>query len=258
MRNTLAVLAAVPTLMFATGAHAETLPSLSVPTFSVAYTSYEGYDYSDNPSYFPAAAHVVSSNAGATVISLDSHDDQLHIKTPSRGAWPAYVLSTLRFEAADGYRITGVEFSATASAVTTPHELPPGAILTSPHAWNSYAWANMALRPPGATGLLPDQYFDAKFLAPVEYRKALQNTADLRTFDLSTDIGVSAAVWAMWYTFPGAQDEYKLYGTTEAWFANPTLTVYTEIMPVPEPGTWAMLGAGLLLIGAARRTRRAD
>jgi len=257
MRKSLAVLAAVPALMWTAVVHADTLPSLTVPTFSVGYTSYAGYDYVDDTASYPAAAHVLSTSSTSTVISLDSHDDQLHIKTPSRGAWPAYVLSTLRFQAADGYRITGIEFSATASAVTTPPVLPDGAIVMEPHGWNSYAWANMALTPPGTTASLPDQYFDADFLQPVEYRRTIQNTADLRVFDLSTDIGVSAAVWATFYTFPGVEDAFKAYGTTEVWFSNPTLTVYTELAPVPEPGTWAMLGAGLFVIGATRRRKSA-
>lgn len=257
MRKSLAVLAAVPALMFAAAGHADTLPSLAVPTFSVAYTSYDRYDTGENAVYYPPAAHVLSTSSSATVISLDSHNDQLHILAPSGGAYPVYLLSTLRFEAADGYRITGVEFSATARAVVTPANVPANAEVDDTYTWNSYAWANMALAAPGTTASLPSGYFDANFLAPVEFRKSIQNTTDLRVFDLSTNIGVSAAVWATYYYVPGVDQEGKVYGTTEAWFSNPTLTVHTEVIPVPEPGTWAMLCAGLLMIGAAAGRKRA-
>jgi hypothetical protein len=38
--------------------------------------------------------------------------------------------------------------------------------------------------------------------------------------------------------------------------SNGTLTFDTGVAPVPEPGTWAMFGAGMLALGAIRRFRR--
>ena len=257
MRKSLAVLAAVPTFMFAASAHADTLPSLTVPTFSLQYTGYEGWNNLTSDSY-PAAAHVVSTNASATVIGLDSHASQLQqTVTSTRGAWPTEVFSTMRFEAAEGYRITSVVFSATVSATTTPPEVPEGAVVVDPHTWNSYAWSYLLIRPVGSTALPTAGSRRENFLEPVDLVASEQNSADLRSFDLYSQIGASAAVWGTSYQLPGVQDIFKTYGTTTVSYLNPTLTVYTALAPVPEPGTWAMLGAGLAVIGATRRRKSA-
>lgn len=85
----------------------------------------------------------------------------------------------------------------------------------------------------------------------------LSNTAGLSNFDLSMTVWGTVRTDTTFYNIGGGPEgEQKSYGTTELFYVNPVLTVYTAVLPVPEPDTWAMLGAGLIVLGALRRRMR--
>lgn len=260
MRSIIAVLLAVPAVLSHPSALAAT--SLSVPTFSLAFSSY-GTLNDWTGSGGPASISLESTDQTSTVIALDSFVDPLHIAnggTDGRGAsgpWMASVASRLNLQAADGYRITGVAFSATTYAIHTRPPVPSNAAGVDYGTHDNYAWSNVAISAPGASVQPAELYQVSGFTTPVDVGWNLSNTAGLSNFDLTMEVWGSVRTWATLYNIGGGPDgDQKAYGTTELYYVNPVLTVYTAALPVPEPGTWAMLGAGLLVVGLLRRRMR--
>ncbi len=59
------------------------------------------------------------------------------------------------------------------------------------------------------------------------------------------------------YTYIGYDDYSNRNNDYLYWFTPKTIQTITQITPVPEPQAFAMLGAGVLLLGAAARRRNA-
>lgn len=258
MRSIVAILAAAPVLLSHAAALADT--AVSVPTFSLGISSYSAENQWTGDSSNPSIS-VLATSKTATVISLDSFKDALHVANGTDGGggggpWLATVMSTFSLQAAAGYRITGVAFSASTYAI---HTRPPVPSNVDAHygAHYNYAWAGAAIAAPGASVPLPELYDVAGFTSPVNVGWNLSNTAGLGNLDLSMALGGGVRTDPTYYSLDGGPDgERKAYGTTELYYVNPVLTVYTAALPVPEPDAWAMLGGGLVVLGALRRRKR--
>lgn len=66
------------------------------------------------------------------------------------------------------------------------------------------------------------------------------------------------ATYATWWDNPDGMSptEHRVYSYAQIAFKDPTLTIYTALVPVPEPETWAMLLAGIALVGVAKRRNK--
>lgn len=249
----LAVTVALPS------AQAGTLPSLSVPTFSLQYLSNDGF-------WGPidTAVSVRSTGAAATVISLDSTAQNLGTLISTGSTQRSdFDSSVIRFQAAQGYRITGISFSAEVTGTLDPAVLPPEAYNIISYRPTNYAWGSASITPAGASSPQPQQQFAVDTItAATTVGLTVNNTLGLDTFDLDASLGGWAAGAASYYAMPGDEEPYAntRYGAGILHFANPTMTVYTELLPgavapVPEPGQWAMLAGGLMLLGVVLRRR---
>jgi hypothetical protein len=246
-------------------AWADPLPSLAVPTFTLEFTRYAAYADAVQPA--PAAIGLLSTSSASTSFSLDSLEQVLHTKNVGAPPSVAQLTSTLHLEAAEGYRITGIAFSATVQGVL---ELPavagPGIVSVrygdSLNATSAYA----GIRSSGASSLA-QLYASRQVIAPADVGGTVWNTDDLRVFDFEFSVfGASRTETTFYYSneHPGAPwlDEHRAWGNAELHYADPVLTVYTEALaPVPEPGQWAMLLGGMVLVfgtrrGALREARR--
>ncbi|QBE62536.1 PEP-CTERM sorting domain-containing protein [Pseudoduganella lutea] len=254
MRSLAGLLLAVPALLPYSAAQADT--SLSVPAFSLGISSYESFFYySPPPADVPPSISVRSSSQTSTVISLDSFEETLQFEVHGTSSMhPGYLKSTMNLQSNAGYLITGVMFSASVYGVFTPPEVPSFATNVEYGGHHDVAWGGAAISAPGSTVVVPEMYQVTNFWTPVGVSASVFNTAGLGNFDLSLEMWGSVGAGRTYWQAAGIPDvEYKSYGQTEMYYVNPTLTVYTATLPVPEPGTWAMMVAGLLLIGASRR-----
>ncbi|QBE62775.1 PEP-CTERM sorting domain-containing protein [Pseudoduganella lutea] len=262
MRSILAAFFVTPALLSHQVALADT--SLSVPAFTLGISSYSGrntyFEHLDQP-YPPASFTLSSTNQTSTVISLDSFQDVLHVanggKNGSGGGqpWLSWVETTLNLQASDGYQITGVAFSASTYAIHKRPFVPSNAtnVESGPHI--NHAWSNAAISAPGTSGPLPELYHVEGFTTPVAVGWNLSNTTGLSNIDLIMEVWGTVRTGVTFYNIGGGeQGEQKAYGTTELYYVNPMLTVYTAALPVPEPATYAMFATGaLVLLGTRRR-----
>ncbi|WP_165390778.1 PEP-CTERM sorting domain-containing protein [Pseudoduganella lutea] len=249
-------------------AQAATLPSLNVPTFSLAFTDYSGYSHSI-PGLVPASIGLLSTDAASTVISLDSLGQTLHTVESGSAAMVAEVYSAIHFRAADGYRITGISFSATVYGVLELPEVNNPDVLWVEYGDSlNFAEASASITSPGEISHPDLLYGVTQVTAPVTLGGNVTNTQGLREFDFDLYVlGSSRAIRTnIYYPNPNPEEpwpaEGRAYGDAEIHYVNPVLTVYTEALvpalaPVPEPGQWAMLLGGLgLMFGARRFVRR--
>lgn len=258
MRHTCATLAAAAAFALP-AAHAAT-STLSVPTFSITYS--ESGDTFDDPA-FPTAANgisVASTGSASTTLSLDHQAAFLH-QVSSYKSYPAgrNGFASIHFAAAEGYRITGIEFSATISGVLAEQPLPPGAVRVG----SGWPPENGTTATAGINGAQNSLYVRTGFTDALTVGGLVENQAGLQAFDYDLHISAFGYGGRYDYSFPPSDpreepDLFKALGQAEVHYANPSLTVYTQAIAVPEPGTWAMLVCGMVLlagVGGARRGR---
>ena len=144
--------------------------------------------------------------------------------------------------------------------------------------WRSYGKPNCSATALAATGEMPhlfyetlgnSTYFDANGVAH-EYGSTLTNTANFsnllnNTYWSGTDLRPSVWIYGdgtmtngAWVFALGDGETYPLSDTRAVTYAMAVHPgdVGTVVAPVPEPETYAMLLAGLALIGAIGRRRR--
>ena len=231
--------------------------AISAPTFSLEYPVFPGVS---------GGISLVSTSQASSVIALNQFEEVLHVKNEQTSAADLISTgSTLQLTAAEGYRITGVAFSATVQGSLTPAVVPPNAVDVDYGDVRNSAWADVGIVAPGATPVSRKLYYQTHVTAPITVGGTVLNDTGLRSFDLLLDVWASASADRTYFSVPypdgvtGPEGEPtwegRAWGIAELQYLNPTLTVYTEVVPVPEPGQWAMLAGGLLILGSARLRR---
>lgn len=157
----------------------------------------------------------------------------------------------------NGYRVTGFSFAATLVGVLQVAEAPAGASMVKPgNASNSGSMEASALTGPNGQRIAGEKY----------RQENLDGTQDILLQGLGLSLTDPFTMFISGSSYVSAQlGEYRVNGHDYSYdvslpayasyrFVNPTLTIFTS--PVPEPGTYAMLLAGLALCGAVGWRRR--
>jgi hypothetical protein len=218
-------------------------PPADFKAFSIALM----YEDSDSDRQ-PHPLMLVSDGSGSTEFFIPGLDVLEAVSGGSFGSNDIYSL-TLGFVPRAGYRVTRFQLSGTLTA-----EMERG--MPGPGAFNirgGYAANNSA--------------FGIGRPAQVK----ISNLHGVETFEISVPVSVNVGPWSpvaefeIWATVhaDGAYtryDYYDEYGRLQEHKVGPVsnvaasdvrFTVYWEIVPVPEPASWAMLITGLMVFPAA-------
>lgn len=157
----------------------------------------------------------------------------------------------------NGYRVTGFSFAATLVGVLQVAEAPAGASIIQPgNASNSGSMEALALTGPHGQRIAGESF----------RQESLDGTQDILLQGVGLSLTDPFTMFISGMSYVNAQlgqyrvngPDYSYDGSLPAYasyrLVNPTLTIFTS--PVPEPGTYAMLLAGLALCGAAGLRRR--
>jgi len=212
--------------------------------FSVVGTNEMGYNV-------PFPLGLVSDIAGSTVFSVPGIDALNVISGGTTGDSAEYFL-TLVVVPRDGYVITGYELSGVMTGMLDLDPPPPGAYNIRPGRVENDANFCFCHVYPGDV-----HYQDIEGVADFSLSRPPIPPTPGYPF---VEVNVSAYVHAN-----GVRTYYD-YLTDSGWESGSTgvgasmdlsdtrLTVYWSIVPVPEPGSWAMLLVGLVRVGwVARR-----
>ncbi|QBQ39484.1 PEP-CTERM sorting domain-containing protein [Pseudoduganella plicata] len=157
-----------------------------------------------------------------------------------------------------GYRITGFSFSATVSGslyTSTLNTSDPRYHLDSP----AYAANTVTVFLPDGKGGFTQTHLDNVTAAtPLSLERHDLSILGTTQFDFDTRVFTQSQYGQYTFYDPDTQDIWssKLPASASLSLSNPTLTIYTALAPVPEPATWAMLLAGVGIVGVARRRRQ--
>lgn len=157
----------------------------------------------------------------------------------------------------DGYRVTGFSFAATLVGVLQVAEAPPGTSTILPgSASNRGSLEVQALTAPYGQRIAGESFRQESLNGTQNV--LLQGSGVSLTDSFTMMITGSSYINAMLGQYRVTGDEYSYDVSLPAYasyrIVNPTLTIFTS--PVPEPGSYAMLLAGLALCGAAGLRRR--
>lgn len=174
---------------------------------------------------------LVSDQNGVTVFSVSGFE----YLSAHQSGFTEFALF-MRVLADPGYMVTRIEFSATFIGTLYEEPVPNLPNMYWPHQGEANNW--------GALGF--DSYYES-------FEDLDGSRTITRTFD--SPGGFGEYPFTMWgavsaFQFYGGywigDREYRLDALATLVVENPTLTIHTQLIPIPEPQGWAMLLAGLL------------
>jgi PEP-CTERM motif len=241
-------------------ARAEAL-SLDAPAFSLTYLIDETWN-SNGGMTPPSAYSVLSSSQSATQIRLDSMEQTMYGFSHARSHGASDYLQ-LGLQAKDGYRITGISFSASYTGTLQPYVPYPGFPVDQLGETTTNTAITAELLAKGAAPLtgVADERYEFKrtdITDEVSVDFALNNIKQRQAFDLLLYTATITDAFATYWNCGSPDDpsDCKMYGYSDLIMHNPVLTIHTEIMPVPEPAQYGMFAVGLAGVAWAGRRRR--
>lgn len=211
---------------------------------------YESQGFTLGRSEFdPAVPISVSSDTGNAVsFSLWGMEEGLFSSTDSSHQPWSNDYKTLQaaygITVKDGYRITGITVTGTFHGSLDPAE------------WTMPGDANNHLRFGLHAGVLPFSTSESDVDGQQAFMLGTGAVALDGEFGLWLDGSSESSAASVWYYDEMYNEEYWLGSQATAGMRDLTMTV--TVAAVPEPGTYAMLVAGLGLLGAVARRRNAS
>lgn len=225
--------------MLSAASIAQAASSLAFPAFTI--------DYIGGPAPENWSIGVAAQTPLTASISLDTlnHDLQYFPADDLTGAGATNGgghQSTLRIDVADGYRVTGISVHALAYGELGIGQAPDA----EPGSATNAASLGFLLTAPGTALPLTWQLANFDGLRPLALATAPLSLDG--TFQI--DLGASVLAQAWGSVGPDGSAQSHALASIGAALLN------VQVAAVPEPGTWAMLLAGLALTGVAARRRR--
>ncbi|RFP10165.1 MULTISPECIES: PEPxxWA-CTERM sorting domain-containing protein [unclassified Duganella] len=242
MRTILAALAlATPLMSYAAipNVHTSTLDLTSITEDSVSASQ-------------PAstALTVLSDHGGATKVTTAAWGPTHNTSSGGYAEYDYYQMS-MAITPAAGYVITGYSVSAYVSGTLETPEKPAEAN----GSWVPGSAKNSAVvyLPDGHGGTVSKTIDNATTPKLLEFDVHGLSIEQTTKFSFATFTGARASYASWWGLTDGMPDEHMLGSYSHIALTAPSLTIYTALAAVPEPETWAMLLAGIALVGVAKR-----
>jgi hypothetical protein len=220
----------------------------SAAAYAGVYPIYEGKAFTLDRSDFEPEVPVWLQSETATSVSFSlwGIEDLLNTSTDSSYMpWNSDYKSTqnaFEFVVNQGYKITSIQVTGTFKGTLHPAE------------WTMPGDANNHLGFGLHAGLLVDSTSTDDVHGTRTFSLTTGATALEGEFGLSLNGSSESYAKSIWYLDEAMGEQYWLGSQASAGITDLVLTV--NVSPVPEPGTWAMLAAGLLGLGGAGRLRR--
>lgn len=195
---------------------------------------------------------ILSDQGGATTVTTSAWGSVLDLHVGSLSIGEYYTLGmTLNPKA--GYVITGFSFTATVAGILNTPSGPPAGIPMS-NFTPGFARNGAGIYLPDGDGNSVSKILTT-YTTPTQYSFARNDLSidSAKAFEFVTN----AYVWAEYahWSYPGG--EGKAGSEAAIRLTDPRLTIYTALAPVPEPESWAMMLAGMALVGVVVRRRAA-
>ncbi len=227
-------------LILSASSLASAAPDVVVPTFTLDFA----HDAIEPPS-------VISTDASKTVLSLHPPGERTHVVAGGSSGQTVSFGGDFNITAADGYRITGLGFSASVTGSFQAGQPPAGATNVRYGDAGNRVWVWFTVDSAQPQLLYRQDYLTAE---AIDVALAVPGAGT----DVAVSMTVDLTAWGFgtYFTPIDPEGADKVYGRGQIDLWNPQLTVYTEALPVPEPSNYLMLGVGLALVGARRQLMR--